>query len=136
MTNEEKRAWTYLVTASGVVAVYLAVILSQLPDKDAADIAYIRPMVTAIVAAIVINMVLTMVTTSGSPDLKDERDQRISRHGEFVAFYVMSVCAIVPLGLAMAEADYFWIANTLYLSFVAAALASSVVKIVAYRRGL
>ena len=39
------------------------------------------------------------------------------------------------LGLAMLEYEYFWIANTLYLSLVAAGLVSSAVKLVAYRRG-
>ena len=63
------------------------------------------------------------------------RDKEINRRGEYVGFYVMSVAAIVPLGLAMAKIDQFWIANALYLAFVLAALASSVVKIVAYRRG-
>ena len=36
----------------------------------------------------------------------------------------------------MAKVEQFWIANALYLAFVLAALASAVVKIVAYRRGL
>jgi len=31
--------------------------------------------------------------------------------------------------------DHFWIANALYLSFVASSLVSGVVKLVAYRRG-
>jgi len=39
------------------------------------------------------------------------------------------------LAITMLEYPYFWIANALYLSFVIAALVSSVVKIVAYRRG-
>jgi hypothetical protein len=36
----------------------------------------------------------------------------------------------------MAEFDYFWIANTIFLVFVLSAITSSIVKIVAYRRGL
>lgn len=47
----------------------------------------------------------------------------------------MGVAAIVPLGLAMAKAEQFWIANALYMAFVLAAFVSAVVKIVAYRRG-
>jgi hypothetical protein len=31
--------------------------------------------------------------------------------------------------------DYFWIANVIYLGFVLSAVAGSVVKLVAYRRG-
>jgi hypothetical protein len=38
--------------------------------------------------------------------------------------------------MAMAKLDYFWIANVIYLGFVLWAVAGSVVKLVAYRRGL
>ena len=37
--------------------------------------------------------------------------------------------------MAMAELDYFWIANLIYLAFVLSAILGSVAKIVAYRRG-
>ncbi len=40
------------------------------------------------------------------------------------------------LCMAMARWDYFWIANVLYLGFVLWAIAGSVLKLVAYRRGL
>ncbi|WP_177244928.1 hypothetical protein [Streptosporangium canum] len=42
---------------------------------------------------------------------------------------------VVALGLTLAEYGNFWIANALYLAFVLDALASSITKIVAYRRG-
>ena len=37
--------------------------------------------------------------------------------------------------MTWAKVDQFWIANALYLAFVPAAIASAVVKIIAYRRG-
>ena len=40
------------------------------------------------------------------------------------------------LCMAMARWDYFWIANVLYLGFVLWAIAGSVLKLIAYRRGL
>jgi len=40
------------------------------------------------------------------------------------------------LVMAMARVDYFWIANVIYLGFVLWAVAGSVLKLVAYRRGL
>ena len=40
------------------------------------------------------------------------------------------------LVMAMAKVDYFWIANVIYLGFVLWAVAGSVLKLVAYRRGL
>jgi hypothetical protein len=42
---------------------------------------------------------------------------------------------LLPLGLAMAEVDFFWIANSIYLASIVSGVVSSVVKIVAYRRG-
>ena len=44
--------------------------------------------------------------------------------------------AAAALVMAMAKAEYFWIANVIYLGFVLWAVAGSVLKLVAYRRGL
>jgi hypothetical protein len=44
--------------------------------------------------------------------------------------------AAAALVMAMAKVDYFWIANVVYLGFVLWAVAGSVLKLVAYRRGL
>jgi hypothetical protein len=44
--------------------------------------------------------------------------------------------AAAALGMAIARWDYFWIANVIYLGFVLWAIVGSVVKLVAYRRGL
>jgi hypothetical protein len=38
--------------------------------------------------------------------------------------------------MALAKVGYFWIANVIYLGFVLWAIAGSVVKLIAYRRGL
>lgn len=138
MSWEEKRAWIYVVTATVAPVVYFATILGRVPGTDVAKISYVWPMLTAVGVAIALNIVASIVAAIASPkeaDKTDERDKQINRFGEYVGFYVMSVCAIVPLGLAMANAEQFWIANTLYLAFVLAALTSSIVKIVAYRRG-
>jgi hypothetical protein len=139
MSFEEKRAWIYAAIAVVVPVVYAAVVLPRLADTDTADVAYIRPLITAVVAAMVLNIVANIVAGVFSRredvDKKDERDRQINRIGEWVGFHVMSLAALVPLALAMAEVDYFWIANALYLAFCLAAFGSSVAKIVAYRRG-
>jgi hypothetical protein len=138
MSSEEKQSWIYAVVAVLVSAVYFAIVLSKVPGADVATIGYVWPMLTAIGVAMGANIVLSIVAAMISPGeagKTDVRDKEINRRGEHVGFYVMSVAAIVPLGLAMAEAEHFWIANALYLAFVLAALASAVVKIVAYRRG-
>jgi hypothetical protein len=67
---------------------------------------------------------------------KDERDKSIHRYGESVGFNVLSFMNLIPLGLAMAKFETFWIANAIFLGGVVAGVVSSIVKIVAYRRGL
>jgi hypothetical protein len=138
MSSEEKRAWISALVGVVVPVAYLATVLSKVPGADVATIAYVGPMLTSIGVGIGAAIVLAIVAAVVSPkdaDRTDERDREINRRGEYVGFYVMSIAAIVPLILAMAKAEYFWIAHALYLAFILAALASAVVKIVAYRRG-
>jgi hypothetical protein len=138
MSSEEKHSWIYAVVGVLVPLVYFATVLSKVPGTDVATIGYVWPMLTAIGVGIGAGIVLSIMAAIISPreaGKTDVRDKEIHRRGEYVGFYVMSVAAIVPLGLAMAEVEQFWIANALYLAYVLAALASAVVKIVAYRRG-
>jgi MFS family permease len=138
MSSEEKRTWISAVVGFAVPVVYLAIVLSKVPGADVASIAYVVAMLTSIGVGIGAGIVLAIVAAMASPtdaDRTDERDREINRRGEYVGFYVMSIAAIVPLVLAMAEVEHFWIAHALYVAFVLAALASAMVKIVAYRRG-
>jgi hypothetical protein len=139
MSSEEKNSWIYVVVGVLVPLVYFATVLSQVPGTDVATIGYVWPLLTAIgvgVGASIVLSIVAAVISPGEAGKTDVRDKEINQRGEYVGFYVMSVAAIVPLGMAMAEAEHFWIANALYLAFVLAALASAVVKIVAYRRGI
>ncbi|HTJ31967.1 MAG TPA: hypothetical protein VL738_01925 [Dactylosporangium sp.] len=138
MSNLERRAWIYAVVAVVVPVAYAVALLVRAPAGGIAASHYAGPMVAAVVGAIVLNIVAGIVAGMWGPgraEPRDERDRAIDRLGEYVAFYVFSIAAVVPLVLAMREAPYFWIANSLYLGFSLAALVSSVVKIVAYRRG-
>jgi hypothetical protein len=137
MSVQEKRAWIYGLTAIVVPAVYFAIVLR--PGTDVDTVAYVRPLLLALVFGVVLNIVIDIVTSVGAPKdagRTDERDRQIGRLGSSASFYAISIVAIVPLGLAMAKAPYFWIASTLYLAYIASAIASSVVRIVAYRRGI
>jgi hypothetical protein len=146
---EEKFTWVSAVVSAAVAAVYCTVVLRQLGEVPAAEIAYRQPMLIAVGAMIVLTIVGTIVTAIGTAvaaeitgngsvkdiDRKDERDVQIGRRGLHAGSYVISVGALGVLGLAMLEQDYFWIANALYLTFVVSGLVSSAVKLVAYRRG-
>ena len=138
MSFEEKRAWIYAVVALLVPAGYFVVVLGRLRESSAAEVAYVWPLLIATGAAMVLNMAATIAAGAASPkDVgpRDERDVSFERQGERVGFSVISLVVLVPLGLAMAGVEQFWIANGIYLAFVLSALASAVVRIVGYRRG-
>ncbi|MFE3461312.1 hypothetical protein ACFXKD_27520 [Nocardiopsis aegyptia] len=138
MSFEERRIWIYLAVAVLVPAAYLAVVLARAAGTDVADLAYQRPLLAAVGVSIVATIVLNMVSAALWPKgayQKDPRDKEIDRRGEYVGFIAMSVLTVVPFGLALLEWPHFWIANTIYLAYVTAAIASSAVKLVAYRRG-
>ena len=63
------------------------------------------------------------------------RDRDIGRFGEYRAGLVLGIGMVVPFILALVEADYFWIANAMYLVFALQAIVGAVVKLIAYRRG-
>jgi hypothetical protein len=42
---------------------------------------------------------------------------------------------VIPFVLTLAEFEYFWIANAMFLAFGVAAVVGTVIKLVAYRRG-
>ena len=60
---------------------------------------------------------------------------RSARRGELVGYYVLSAGILAALALVLTEQPYFWIAHAIYAAFIVSALASSAVKLVAYRRG-
>jgi len=141
--------WVSAVVSPVVAVVYSAVILSQLDDVTASEIAYQVPLLVAFGASVllmiggaiamaVVTAAQAEITGVGSVDdidRKDERDADIARRGDQVGLYVASAGAVGTLALTMLQADYVWIASALYLSFVVAAVAGDVVKIRAYRRG-
>ena len=138
MSFEEKNAWTYGVIAIVIPAVYFTIVLGRAATTPVAEIDYQWTLVGAIGASIVASIILAIVTaiifrTHDEP--RDQRDNAIGRRGDMVGFYVMSIAALGPLALALLSVEQFWIANALYACFVLAAFVSSIVKIVAYRRG-
>ena len=138
MSFEEKVAWAYPIVLLLTAAVYAVHVFSQLPEVPVTEIAYVRPMITALVITIVAMIIAAILAAMSAPseaDKKDERDVNINRHGDAVGGNVLGFVTLLPLGLAMAEIDYFWIANSIYLACIVSGVVSSIVKIVAYRRG-
>lgn len=163
MSYEERGTWVYLVVSAGVYAVYVTVMLARAADPITAT-AYQVPLLWSIGVAIVAAIVVRIVVEIGAgvargvgdevgrevgsrtgarverrvadPFRADARDREIDRLGTLRTWMVLVAAALVALVMALAEWPHFWIANVIYLGFVAQAISSATVKLVAYRRGL
>ncbi|MFI1466788.1 hypothetical protein [Streptomyces wuyuanensis] len=138
MAFEEKRAWVMGVVAVAAYATYLAVVLGRADGVALAEVPYASVLLWSVGAAIAVTIALHIAIALASPgeaDVKDERDRAITRFGELTGQSFVVLGGVVALVLAMAEADHFWIANTVYLAFVLSAVLGSVARIGAYRWG-
>jgi hypothetical protein len=138
MSYEEKGQVVYLGVTATAYAAYLFLILRQLSTTRVAEIDYqpilIATIIVAVVAAIVGRIAVEMIRPSDTVH-EDVRDREIGRFGEYVAGLVLGIGMVVPFILAIVEADYFWIANAMYLVFTLQAIVGAIIKLVAYRRG-
>jgi hypothetical protein len=146
MSNEEKGQWVYLVAIVVTYGAYFAITLGQLGQAAPADIDYVPTMLWSIgigIALAIVGRMVVEIVGRVSAEIAghdeghdaDVRDRDIGRFGEYVAGTVLGVGMVVPFVLTLAEFDYFWIANAMYLAFVVSAVVGVVVKLVAYRRG-
>ncbi len=139
MSFEEKGTWVVTVIAAATAVFYFATILAQLPTTAVGDIDYQARLLTAIGATIGLSIVAMIVVGITSPEdagKSDQRDRDINRLGEYFGGILLTFGMLVPFGLALAEAPYFWIANAMYAIFVLSGLCAAAVKLVVYRRGI
>jgi hypothetical protein len=139
MSFEEKNAWAFLVISVVGYTIYLAVVLSQATGRPLVEVDYVPALLWTVGGAIVAGIVAGMLVSIGSPrpkDRTDQRDKQIKWFGDRIGQSFVVIGAVAAMLLAMFQADYFWIANAVYLAFVLSALVGSVAKLVAYRAGL
>ena len=139
MSYEEKGTWAYLAAVAGAYAVYLAIVIVRLQGTPVAQVSYAWVLLWTTVGSVVASTAGRTVLETARPGdsrRKDARDLEIYRFGEYASRWFVVGGAAAGFVLALAKADYFWIANIIYLGFVLWAIGGSVVKLVAYRRGL
>jgi hypothetical protein len=139
MSYEEKGEWVYLVANVLTFSAYVVIVLTQAGNGLVAVVDYLPTMLWAIGIAIALSIggrILVAIASPGDSYVADARDRDIGRFGEYVAGTVLGVAMVVPFVLTLAEFDYFWIANAIYAAFALSALIGTIVKLVAYRRGL
>jgi hypothetical protein len=139
MSYEEKGTWAYLVTTAGTYIVYLTIVLTRLQSTPAAQVQYVAVLLWTVAASTVAATVIRTAIETARPSesrRRDVRDKEIAQHGEYASRWFIVAGAVAALGMAMAKWDYFWIANVIYLGFALWAVTGSVLRLIAYRRGI
>lgn len=139
MSFTEKSSWVYAVIAVVFPIGYVVAMASLLQRTPAADIQYQLALLGAIGAAVIAAVVAHIAIVIGAPRdarMQDERDRAIDHHGEYATGLALAAGMLGVLGLVLLEVEYFWVASAMYLVFALSGFVGTVVKIVAYRRGL
>lgn len=137
MSFQEKITWLYTAVAVCTYGTYLAIILTRAQSTPLTEVAYVRPLlwtIGACLAAMIVGCIAIALASPKDRAKTDQRDREIERFGTYVGQSFAGIFAVVALVLSITEADYFWIANAIWLGCVLSGLLGSVVKLVAYRR--
>ena len=135
MSYEERVAWVQGIIAVVGYAVYLVIVLGRSAQTPLPQTPYVDVLLWTIGAGIVAGIVCGILV--GLPGRRsDVRDKQIYRRGDAVGQSFVVIGALAALVLALLEADWFWIANVLYLCFVLSAVLGWIAKAVMYRRGM
>jgi len=143
MVYVERNTWATLIASVVSTTVYVVIILGRMATTPIAEIDWVTPLLwtlgVSIVGAIVLSIVLGIVSGMRDRDedgRTDQRDRDISRLGDRVGQALLIAGALGALVLCMFEADWFWIGNAIFFGFALSAVLGSIVRVVAYRRGL
>lgn len=143
MVYEERNVWAGLIVSVVAMVVYVVIILQAADGGPLADVDWVPIMLwtigISIVATIILSIVWGIVAGMFDPDgvgKSDQRDRDIARMGSRVGQSFMVIAGLGVIVLCAVEADWFWIANTMYFGFALAALVGGIASIIAYRRGL
>jgi hypothetical protein len=138
MSYNEKSAWAIAGSLLIVSAWYLTTLANEAGGAAVATVEYrglvLVGVVLLAVLATVTHIVLA-VSDPGSAGVADERDRRYNQLGEYVGGFVLGSGTLLTLGLAVIEADHFWIGNAILAALVLSELTSLGTRILLYRRG-
>ena len=138
MSYEEKGVWVYILAVAATASVYAAIIIGELSQQNIDEVDFGSTLLWSIGISIGLNIVLRIVVEILTPSDSykvDARDKAITHRGGYVNGMIIAIGMAPVLVLAIIDVDNFWIANAIYAVFILAALISSVVQVVAYRRG-
>lgn len=143
MVYEERNTWVGLVVSVVAVAVYVIVILSLAGDGPLTDVVWWPVMLWTIGAGIVVSIVISILwgilagmKEPGGVGKSDQRDRDIAHMSSRVGQAFTVIAGLGVIVLCAFEADWFWIANTMFFGFFLSAFVGGIAGVIAYRRGL
>lgn len=143
MVYEERNTWVGLVVSVIGVAVYVLIVLQQAGDGPVTDVVWWPIMLGTIVGSIAVSIVVSILwgilAGMRDPDgvgTSDQRDRDIAHMGGRVGQAFTVIAGLGVIVLCAVEADWFWIANTMFLGFALSAFVGGIASVIAYRRGM
>jgi hypothetical protein len=143
MVYEERNLWSSLIASVISMAVYTIVVLQQANGRPLTEVDWVPIMLwtigASIVAAIAVSIVWGIIAGMADPQsasTSDQRDRDIARMGGRVGQAFLVLAGLGVIVLCMVEADWFWIANTMYFGFAISTIVGGVAGVIACRRGL
>ncbi|HYI52302.1 MAG TPA: hypothetical protein VEX42_12105 [Microbacterium sp.] len=143
MVYEERNTWVGLIVSLVAMAVYVIVVLQQAGGGPLTDVVWWPIMLwtigLSIVASIVASILWGILAGMRDPDgvgKSDMRDRDIARMGSRVGQAFMVIAGLGVIVLCAFEADWFWIANTMFFGFFLTAFLGGIASVIAYRRGM
>jgi MFS family permease len=143
MVYEERNTWVGLIVSAIGMTIYVLVVLQQAGGGPVTDVVWWPIMLWTIGLSIVVSIVVSILwgifAGMRDPDgvgRSDLRDRDIARRGSRIGQAFLVIAGLGVLVLCAFEADWFWIANTMFFGFALSAFVGGVASVIAYRRGL
>ena len=143
MVYEERNIWASLIVSVIGMIVYVVIVLVQAAGGPLTDVDWVPIMLwtigASIVAAIAVSIVWGMIAGARDPDgvgRSDQRDRDIARMSMRVGQAFLVIAGLGVIVLCAFQADWFWIANCMFLGFAASSIIGGIASVIAYRRGL
>ncbi len=143
MVYQERNTWSSLIVSIVAMTAYVIVVLQEAGGGPLADVDWVPIMLwtigASIVGAIVLSIAWGILAGMGDPDgvgKSDQRDRDIARFGGRVGYGVLVAAGLGVIVLCAFEADWFWIANTMFFGFAISSIVGGIASVVAYRRGV
>jgi hypothetical protein len=139
MSYREKSTALILVGYLAVYSWYFVHITAEARSGPIADIDYqglLILVVGLLVLGTVVAQILIAVLAPSEAEQVDERDRLIALRADRIGGWTVSFGALAGLGLAMVEADFFWIAHALLAGLVLAEVLKAIAMLVNYRRSI